>query len=178
MKQRPRHAAAGPVLAVLLLGVQCSNVGGGVPALPDAACGAGGTSGGDDGGVSCASTDGDGITGGCSTFHVTVDDHGFSPIILKAQNFAQITLDLTNAGTRPHDFVVGCIPDAVAGCPPMQCFPAAADLAAVAPGKSATTTFVTPALEGIYVFRSDVGGDSAAGGDGGVSGLWGQFVVQ
>jgi hypothetical protein len=41
-----------------------------------------------------------------------------------------------------------------------------------------STTFVTPNPEGIYNFRSDVAGDSTVQSDGGVSGLWGQFILQ
>ena len=118
-------------------------------------------------------TDQDGISGGTATFDVTVSDTGFAPRILKSENLARVTLTVRNAGTRPHDFVVGCIatPNAY-GCPTTSCFPDAATIASLAPDASATTTFVAPKPEGIYTFRSDLGADT---GDGG---LTGQFILQ
>jgi len=178
------------VLALAALGVtQCSNVagntGGGPPGCPTAAAGASaagdggeGAAGDDGGGSPCQPSDSDGITGGCYAFDVTVDDSAFSPVILKAQNNGQVTLTLKNAGSKPHDLVIGCVPINYPGCPSQFCFPAGANIASVPPGGSASTTFVTPYVEGIYDFRSDLPGDSQLSGDGGVSGLWGQFVVQ
>jgi hypothetical protein len=179
-----------PLLVTLLVVVstnsRCSNVAGSV--------GAGGGAGpcttspvgdddsddggDDDSGSPCAPPDSDGINGGCYAFDLTVDDTTFSPIILKAQNLGQVTLHLTNMGTKPHDFVVGCIPVSYPGCPSSTCFPSAADIAPVAPGATATATFTVPNPEGIYTFRSDVAGDSTLEADGGMNGLWGQFVVQ
>jgi hypothetical protein len=136
-------------------------------------------SSGSQGGDPCSPGDSDGINGGSFALDVTVDDTGFSPVIVKAQNLGNVTLTLTNTGTTPHDFVLGCIPQSVPGCASQSCFPAAANIAALHPGASATTTFVAPNPEGIYNFRSDVGGDSQLDADdGGVTGLWGQFVVQ
>jgi hypothetical protein len=127
----------------------------------------------------CSPGDSDGINGSCYAFVLTVNDTGFSPIILKAQNLAQVTLTLKNTGTKPHDFSAGCIATAnLNGCPPQTCFPAAAAISAVPAGGSSTATFITPNPEGIYIFRSDLPGDSQVASDGGVSGLWGQFVVQ
>jgi hypothetical protein len=127
----------------------------------------------------CAPADSDGVNGGCYAFTLTVDDTGFSPIILKTQNLAHASVSLKNAGTKPHDFTIGCISTAGRnGCPPETCFPAAASIRPVPPGGVATTSFVVPNPEGIYVFRSDVPFDSQVGADGGASGLWGQFVVQ
>jgi hypothetical protein len=171
---------------------RCSNVtGSGVGSGNPPGCpmtGSGADSGGenppgdaasDDGGGSpCQPPDTDGITGGCYAFDVTVDDTGFSPTILKAENNGQVTITLKNAGTRPHDFTVGCVPISYAGCPSQFCFPAAANIATLAPGATATATFVTPYVEGIYDFRSDLPGDSQMTSDGGIGGLWGQFVVQ
>jgi hypothetical protein len=117
----------------------------------------------------CGPADGDGVNGGNVTLDLTVTDDAFSPIILKAQNLSTVTLTLSNAGTRPHDFVVDCLPTPNAnGCPTTSCFPDAAAIGPVLPDASATTTFVTPNPEGIYTFRSDQPGDTQTG----------QFVVQ
>ena len=177
--------AAGFVALVAVVG--CSNVAGNVQGA-DSGCPAGGSgddAGEDDASVddagsgACSPGDTDGLIGGCFVFDVTVNDQGFSPVILKAQNLGQVTLQLHNAGASPHDFVVDCLPTPNGqGCPAQSCFPAAARIPPLAPGASATTTFVTPNPEGIYNFRSDVGTDSQDESDGGVSGLWGQFVVQ
>ena len=185
---RARVLPAVALLGLLGAGSHCSNVAGSPGNLGDSgACitspagddGGGDDGGGDDGGGSpCSPSDSDGIVGGCYAFDLTVDDTGFSPIILKAQNLATVTVTLRNTGTKPHDFVVGCIPITFAGCPPQQCFPAAANIPPLAPGQSATATFTAPNPEGIYDFRSDVSGDSEVEGDGGVTGIWGQFVVQ
>jgi hypothetical protein len=189
---KPRWTAASfaLLLAVALAGSHCSNVAGSPGNVGDSgACqtnpvgddggGDDGDDGGDDGGGSpCAPPDSDGINGGCYAFDLSVDDTAFSHIILKAQNLGLVTITLTNTGTKPHDFVMGCIPISFAGCPSQQCFPAAANIAPIAPGMSATATFTTPNPEGIYNFRSDVAGDSELDSDGGVTGIWGQFVVQ
>jgi hypothetical protein len=174
-------------LVALVPFVGCSNVAGNVQG-PDGGCPAGGsgddgggdTSSGDDAGSSaCSPGDSDGLIGGCFLFDVTVTEQGFTPVILKAQNLGEVTLVLHNDGTSPHDFVVDCIPTPNGqGCPATSCFPPGASIPELAPGASATTTFVTPNPEGIYNFRSDVGTDSQEESDGGVSGLWGQFVVQ
>ncbi len=122
--------------------------------------------------------DNDGLKGGTYTFALTVDDSGFTPSILSAQNASQVTLTLKNTGTRPHDFVVDCAPTPnTTGCPTTSCFPASSKIPPVAPGASATATFVTPS-DDLYVFRSDVGSDSQLAADGGASGLVGQFNVQ
>jgi hypothetical protein len=175
---------SGVLLLGLVAGSHCSNVAGSPGNVGDSgACitnPAGDDGGGDDGGGSpCAPADSDGINGGCYAFDLTVDDTAFSPIILKAQNLGVVTITLHNTGTRPHDFVLGCIPISYAGCPSQQCFPAAANIATVAPGSTGTASFKTPNPEGIYDFRSDVTGDSQLDSeDGGVTGIWGQFVVQ
>jgi hypothetical protein len=181
-----RGAALLALAGLVLITSRCSNVAGspGNSGLSSACTtnpvgAAGDDDGGDDGGASpCAPPDSDGINAGCYVFDVTVDDNGFTPVILKAQNLGQVTITLTNAGTRPHDLVFGCIPVTFPGCPAQQCFPAGANLLPVQPGQSATTMFMTPNPEGIYDFRSDVAGDSELEGDGGETGIWGQFVVQ
>jgi hypothetical protein len=125
----------------------------------------GGTSNGD----ACAPYDADGIVSGTYTFVVTIDDAGFSPAILKAQNRAKVVLAVTNAGTKPHDLVIGCLPTPNdQGCPSASCFPAEARVPLLEPGSSGSTVFVVPNPEGIYPIRSDVAGDSHAA----------QFVIQ
>jgi hypothetical protein len=117
----------------------------------------------------CGEADSDGLTGGSYTEDLQVDDTAFAPIILKAQNLATVTLTLKNAGSRPHDFVVDCMPTPNDnGCPATSCFPDASAIGALAPDASATSTFATPNPEGIYTFRSDLPGDTQSG----------QFIVQ
>jgi hypothetical protein len=187
MKTSPaRLFPAALLLGLVAGGSHCSNVAGSPGNVGEAgACAenpvgddGGGNDGGDDGGSPCTPSDSDGIIGGCFAFDLTVDDTGFTPIILKAQNRGVVTITLQNTGTKPHDFVVGCVPINYPGCPPQQCFPGGADIPPVAPGQSATTTFTLPYPEGIYDFRSDVSGDSEVASDGGVTGHWGQFVIQ
>jgi hypothetical protein len=132
----------------------------------------GGDATGGAGGSSCL-TDSNGMNGGDYTFVVAVDDTGFSKRILQTENLAQVTLTLTNMGTKPHGFEVECMPtSAPAGCPTTSCFPAGSTIAPLAPYASTTVTFDTPGVEGIYTFKSSAPGDSA------VSGLNdGQFIV-
>jgi hypothetical protein len=126
----------------------------------------------------CQPDDADGVVGGSVTFEVTVDDLGFSPSILPAQNLTNVTLNLRNAGTRPHDFVVDCMPTPNDdGCPTSSCFPPSASIAAVEPGASAATTFITPNPEGIYYFHSDIPGDAETPCAAGARGC-GQFQVK
>jgi len=126
---------------------------------------------------SCAK-DQDGLSGGTYTFLLKVSDTAFTPTILSAQNAAQVTLTLENTGSKPHDFVVDCLPTPNStGCPTESCFPDGGATGPVAPGATAKTTFVTPP-DGLYVFRSNVGSDSRVAADGGVTGLAGQFNVQ
>src|SRR5215510_12158874 len=58
----------------------------------------------------CQPDDADGVVGGSVSFDVTVDDAGFSPPILPAQNMTKVTLTLHNTGTKAHDFVIDCMP--------------------------------------------------------------------
>jgi hypothetical protein len=127
------------------------------------------SSGGGDGGA--CFTDGDGINGGAYTFDLTVDDTGFSKNILATQNDAQVTLTLTNMGTKPHGFEVECAsvtsayPDLPAGCPTTACFPAGSTIAPLAPGASKTITFDTPTPDGIiYPFKSSEPADGTVPG--------------
>jgi hypothetical protein len=112
------------------------------------------------------SPDSDGINGGDYTFVLDVSDTAFSPIILKAQNDANVTLTITNTGSVPHDFSIDCLPTPNdQGCPTTSCFDPDSTFAPIAPGVSTTQTFATPNPEGIYTFRSS-------------DGVTGQFVVQ
>jgi hypothetical protein len=133
-------------------------------------CGVGASGGG--GGSSCLD-DANGLSGGDYTFVLTVDDTAFSKPILQTENLAQVTLTLTNMGTKPHGFAIECIPtSAPAGCPAQSCFPDGSTIAPLAPGASATVIFDTPSTEGIYTFKSNDPGDGA------VSGLnAGQFIL-
>ena len=113
----------------------------------------------------------DGINGGFFTFDLTVDNNSFSKLILASQNDAQVTLTLTNAGTKPHGFEVGCtnvvsnFPNVPAGCPKTACFPANSTVAPLAPDASATITFDTPTPDGlIYPFTSSEPEDSTVPG--------------
>jgi hypothetical protein len=115
--------------------------------------------------------DADGINGGFFLFDLTVDDTSFSKRILSTQNDAQVTLTLTNAGTKPHGFEVGCtnvasnFPSVPPGCPKSACFPANSTIAPLAPDASATITFDTPTPDGlIYPFKSSEPEDSAVPG--------------
>jgi len=126
----------------------------------------------------CQPDDADGVVGGSVTFDLTVDDVGFSPAILPAQNLTNVTLTLHNAGTKPHDFVIDCLATPNDnGCPTTSCFPPAASIPTIAPGASATTMFVTPNPEGLYSFHSDLQGDAVTPCTAGAQGC-GQFQVK
>jgi hypothetical protein len=135
----------------------------------------------------CNPDDSDGVVGGNYTVLISVNDTGYAvggvdsgstePNIA-AQNRSNVTLTLTNVGTTPHGLHVACIPTGLPeACPALSCFPDAANIPPLAPGDSATVTFVTPALEGAYPFISDAPGDTASDADGGVTGLVGEFVL-
>jgi hypothetical protein len=127
----------------------------------------------------CSPGDSDGVVAIDAVLDLVATDTGFSPTILNAQNLSRVTLTLTNAGTRPHGFVVDCLPTPNAsGCPSTSCFPDAAALAPLEPDARATAIFSTPNPEGIYTFRSDVPGDTRVAPDGAAAGLVGQFIVQ
>jgi len=123
----------------------------------------------DDG--TCTPDDADGIISEPATLVVTVTDSGFSPKILTTQNTSDITLTLQNDGTTPHGFVVDCLATPnTDGCPLESCFSEDSRIAPLAPGESATITFETPLVEGIYTFRSDAAADTELGP--------GQFIIQ
>lgn len=134
--------------------------------------------GGGESGDGCQPDDQDGVVGSAVTVLLSVSDTGFAvggvnsgstqPNIA-VQNKSWVTLTITNVGSAPHSFRVGCRPtDLPAGCEQMSCFPAAAAVPAIDPGTSVTVMFETPAVEGEYPFTSDEPGDEA---------LLGQFVL-
>jgi hypothetical protein len=110
--------------------------------------------------------DTNGFNGGSYTLDLTVDDSGFSKLVLATENDAQVTLTLTNQGTLSHGFEVGCTTAATPeGCPTKVCFPAGATIAPIAPGTSKTVTFTTPTADGlIYPFRSSAPADASVSG--------------
>ncbi len=104
----------------------------------------------------------DGNNGGGYTFVLTVDDTSFSKSILTSQNDAEARVTLTNTGTKPHGFVVGCTTTtAPAGCSTRVCFPSTATIAPLMPGETMTITFDTPTPDGItYPWGSSAPGDA------------------
>lgn len=117
----------------------------------------------------CMPDDADGIASVDITVALAIDDTTFAPAIVKTQNTSVVTLTVTNTGTKPHGFAVDCLPTPNAkGCPTTSCFSAAATVPAIAPGSNATVKFTTPAVEGIYTYRSTGEGDTATG----------QFILQ
>ncbi len=121
----------------------------------------------DGGGADCFPNN-DGVSSGNYMLDLTVDDTGFSKMLIATQNSAQVTLTLTNNGTKPHGFKVGCTsvtsayPSLPAGCPTTVCFDPSASIAPLAPGASVTISFETPAPDDlIYPFTSNEPDDSA-----------------
>jgi hypothetical protein len=140
-----------------------------------------------DGGSQCTPNDQNGVSGGSEVVYLTVNDTGFAvggvdsgstQSNVTLENSSTVTLTLINAGTTAHDLVVQCLctPNTM-GCAMESCFPAEAGIPALAPGASATTTFVVPFQEGVYPFVSDLPGDTQTSADGGVTGLVGDFVL-
>jgi hypothetical protein len=150
--------------------------------------------------MSCTPDDADGINGGDypvllnvsdTAFTVGGADSGSTEPNIATQNLGDVTLTLTNIGTKPHDMVIECIPSGLpAGCVRSSCFPNPADagstpgsitlIPTLQPGESKTVTFVTPAIEGGYIFISDEPGDDTHynSADGGTTGnLVGEFVL-
>jgi hypothetical protein len=111
--------------------------------------------------------DADGVTGGAYTINLTVDDDGFSKNVLSTQDNSTVTLTLTNAGSVPHGFAIGCVsvtsefPHLPAGCPSTSCFPDESSIGPLDPGESATATFFTPTPDNlIYPFQSNAPDDA------------------
>jgi hypothetical protein len=139
---------------------------------------------------SCNPGDQDGVTGGTNVVLVNVSDtefavggvdSGSTEPNIAVQNLSTVMLTLTNTGTKPHGMQIACIPTGLpAGCPSLSCFPGSANIPALAPGASVTTTYVTPAVEGAYQFTdpaSDADGGATGDADGGITGPVGEFVL-
>src|SRR5262245_21627835 len=108
----------------------------------------------------CKPDDADGIVNVDMSVAVKVDDTSFQPAIVKTQNRSNVTLTLTNAGTKPHGFGVDRLATPNSNnCPTTSCFPAEATIAPIAPGASVTVRLTTPPVEGIYTYRSTASGD-------------------
>lgn len=112
--------------------------------------------------------DADGLTGGSYTIKLTVADDGFSKTVLSTQDNSTVTLTLTNQGSVPHGFEVGCVsvasefPHLPPGCPSMSCFPPESAIGPLEPGESKTVTFATPTPDNvIYPFQSNAPDDLA-----------------
>ena len=115
--------------------------------------------------------DADGKTGGAFTINLTVDDDGFSKTVLSTQDNSSVTLTLTNQGTLPHGFELGCVsvtsefPHLPAGCPSMSCFAPESTIGPLEPGESKTVTFFTPTPDNlIYPFQSNAPDDATVPG--------------
>ena len=155
-------SASGPCCSAgkCLLGSQCAP---GV-LLGDAAA----DTGVSDGGNNDCFPSNTGISSGANTFDLTVDDTGFSKMLFVTPSSSQVTLTLTNSGTKPHGFMVGCTsvaqayPTLPAGCPTTACFGPSASIAPLAPGATKTITFETPAPDNlVYPFTSNDPDDGA-----------------
>jgi hypothetical protein len=125
--------------------------------------------------------DNDGITDTSYTIQIAVDDTafsstgtgdgGFTKNIIATQNESQVTLTLTNKGTKPHGFQVACVSVCSSyatlpkGCSPKACFPSDSTIAPIDPGTSKTITFNTPTPDNlIYPFSSGAPDDSSVPG--------------
>jgi hypothetical protein len=113
----------------------------------------------------------EGVFGGNFTVDLTVNDTGFSTAVLGSTSDAQVTLTLTNYGTKPHGFEVDCASvafaysPAIPGCPTTSCFPASSTIRPLAPGASQTITFEAPSPDGLdYPFKSSEPADSTVPG--------------
>lgn len=132
------HFSRGLVVLMCLLGAACSS------------------SDGDE--DKCAPDDFDGIQGGDVLFEVTVNDDGFRPLIFTAQNRANVTVTLTNEGSRPLGFWIECLKTPNDdGCPTEACFPDSAQIAPIEPGETATSEFEVPIVEGTYTVVAEEG---------------------
>ncbi|HET8940238.1 MAG TPA: hypothetical protein VFN67_42650 [Polyangiales bacterium] len=133
--------------------------------------------------------DADGLTGVTKTIELTVTDTEFSKTVLTSQDNSMVVLKLTNEGTKPHGFAVGCAsvldayPNVPDRCPKVTCFPGSipdgddgdsvadddADMPAridpIEPGESKTIMFLTPTTDNvIYPFTSNSPDDESVEG--------------
>jgi hypothetical protein len=129
-------------------------------ALVDCSSSSPGSSSGDDG-ANCY-PDNDGIDDQPATILLSVSDTEFSKTVITTQNASTVTFTLTNTGTKPHGFSVGCTsvlgayPDLPKGCASAACFPSDSTISALAPGQSQTITFLTPVPDNlVYPFQSN-----------------------
>jgi hypothetical protein len=160
--------------------MHCGSPGGGPPSQAS-----------DDGGGPGCFPDNDCKNNVPATIDLVVDDTGFyagSPdsgadtdagmkTVITTQNSSPIIFPLTNTGTMPHGFTVGCAsvlsayPDLPAGCPSRVCFPADSTVGPLDPGATKTVTFQTPPPDNLaYPFKSNATGDAnnpALNGSGG-----------
>jgi hypothetical protein len=125
--------------------------------------------------------DNNGMNGGNYTIDLVVNDTGFQASgddgdggaknLIQTENDAPVTLTLTNMGTTPHGFAVGCISvcssysTLPAGCSPEACFPTTSAIPPLAPGATMSVTFVTPTPDGlIFPFSSNEPNDTGVQG--------------
>jgi len=119
----------------------------------------------------CTPDDADGIIDEPANPVLTVTDSEFMPKIITTQNSSTVTLTFKNQGTKPHGFVVDCLPTPNRdGCPMESCFPTEAKIEPIQPGEEVQISFETPLVEGIYPFHSDLAGHSELEP--------GQFIIQ
>lgn len=119
----------------------------------------------------CTPDDADGIIDEPANPMLTVTDSEFMPKIITTQNSSRVTLTLKNEGTKPHSFVVDCLPTPNNdGCPTKSCFPTESKIDPIDPGGEVQIMFETPLVEGIYKFHSDVAEDTELEP--------GQFIIQ
>jgi hypothetical protein len=117
------------------------------------------------------SDDDDDGAGGADDAAGGANDGSNAKNIIATQNSAQITLTLTNTGTKPHGFQVSCVsvcssyPTLPAGCSSQACFPSGATIDPIDPGTSKTVTFLTPVPDNLlYPFSSSAPDDSSVPG--------------
>lgn len=117
---------------------------------------------------SCIPDDQDGVVGGNNTVKLYITDSGFNVGTqdsgqrnIAVQNSANVTLVISNVGSKPHSFAIACRPTGLpAECnQPTSCFPKGANVSAIEPGDRVTVQFKTPVVEGEYQFTSEEPGD-------------------
>ena len=133
----------------------------------------------------CQLDDQNGTSGGAKVVDIAVSDTGFfvggpdsgsTSSNVAFENSTVVTLTLFNVGTKPHDLTVQCQAPSADNCQMSWCF-MPANVPTVQPGQSVETTLTAPFSEGVYVFTSDLPGDTQEQPDGGLTGLVGEFVL-